>query len=378
MRGEDEKSGSLFSYVDLEDRVPSRHPLRLIREITNEVLASMSSKFTAAYAHIGRPSIAPEKLLRALLLQAFYSIRSERQLMEQLDFNLLYRWFVGLGIDETVWDATVFCKNRDRLLEAEIAATFLTGIISHKRVSRLLSRDHFSVDGTLIDAWASMKSFQPKAQTGGGGDADENGGGGRNQERNFHGQKRSNESHASSTDPEARLFRKGNGKESRLCYMGHAFMENRNGLVVGGMITTASGTAEREAALALTDGHRPVESTGGQRRITLGGDKGYDVAAFVEDLRERKVTPHIAVQDHLTKTGKRRKTKIDGRTTRHPGYAISQHCRKRIEEIFGWVKQSAGLRQSKFRGRDRVNAQFTLALAAYNLIRLPKLLEAPP
>ncbi len=378
MRGEDEKSGSLFSYVDLEDRVPSRHPLRLIREITNEVLASMSSKFTAAYAPIGRPSIAPEKLLRALLLQAFYSIRSERQLMEQLDFNLLYRWFVGLGIDETVWDATVFCKNRDRLLEAEIAATFLTGIISHKRVSRLLSRDHFSVDGTLIDAWASMKSFQPKAQTGGGGDADENGGGGRNQERNFHGQKRSNESHASSTDPEARLFRKGNGKESRLCYMGHAFMENRNGLVVGGMITTASGTAEREAALELTDEHRPVASAGGQRRITLGGDKGYDVAAFVEDLRERKVTPHIAVQDHLTKTGKRRKTKIDGRTTRHPGYAISQHCRKRIEEIFGWVKQSAGLRQSKFRGRDRVNAQFTLALAAYNLIRLPKLLEAPP
>ncbi|MDP6020288.1 MAG: IS5 family transposase [Alphaproteobacteria bacterium] len=377
MRGDDGKSGNLFSYVDLDDRVPKRHPLRLIRAIVNDVLADLSEDFSSVYSAMGRPSIAPEKLLRALLLQAFYSIRSERQLMEQLDFNLLYRWFVGLGIDDGVWDASTFCKNRDRLLEAEIAAKFLSGIIAHKRVARLLSRDHFSVDGTLIEAWSSMKSFRPKDQ----GD-DDGSTGGRNQEQDFHGQTRSNASHASVTDPDARLHRKGNGKESRLCYMGHALMENRHGLVVGGGITLASGTAEREAALEMIDKHRPQGiATGGkasQRRITLGGDKGYDVSDFVDELRARQVTPHIAVQDHLTKTGKRRKTRIDGRTTRQPGYLVSQRIRKRIEEIFGWIKESAGLRQSKFRGRARVNAQFTLALAAFNLIRLPKLLEAPP
>ena len=378
MRGDDGKSGNLFSYVDLDDRVPKRHPLRLIRAIVNDVLADLSSDFSSAYSGMGRPSIAPEKLLRALLLQAFYSIRSERQLMEQLDFNLLYRWFVGLGIDDGVWDASTFCKNRDRLLEAEIAAKFLSGIIAHKRVARLLSRDHFSVDGTLIDAWASMKSFRPKDDGGDGGHAGGGSGGGRNREQDFHGQKRSNESHASVTDPDARLYRKGNGKESRLCFMGHALMENRNGLVVGGGITLASGTAEREAALALLNEYRPSDAAGGERRLTLGGDKGYDVADFVDELRARKVTPHIAVQDHLSKTGKRRKTRIDGRTTGHSGYLVSQRIRKRIEEIFGWIKASAGLRQSKFRGRARVDAQFTLALAAFNLIRLPKLLEAPP
>ncbi len=384
MRGSDGESGNLFSYVDLDERVPKKHPLRLIRTIVNDVLADLSADFSLVYSDLGRPSIAPEKLLRALLLQAFYSIRSERQLMEQLDFNLLYRWFVGLGIDDGVWDASTFCKNRDRLLEAEIAAKVLRGIIEHSQVSRLLSRDHFSVDGTLIDAWASMKSFRPKDEGGGGdgvGGSDE-GDGGRNPERDFHGHKRSNESHASMTDPDARLYRKGKGKESRLCYMGHALMENRNGLVVGGALTLASGTAEREAALDMIDEHRPVTDTAGRtapsRRITLGGDKGFDVADFVDELRARQVTPHIAVQDHLTKTGKRRKTGIDGRTTRQPGYRVSQRIRKRIEEIFGWIKESAGLRQSKFRGRARVDAQFTLALAAYNLIRLPKLLEAPP
>lgn len=381
MRGDDGKSGSLFSYVDLDDRVPKRHPLRLIRTIVNDVLAGFSADFSSLYSAMGRPSIAPEKLLRALLLQAFYSIRSERQLMEQLDFNLLYRWFVGLGIDDGVWDASSFCKNRDRLLEAEIAAKFLAGIIAHKRVSRLLSRDHFSVDGTLIDAWASMKSFRPKDDGGDGGGADGSAGGG-NRERDFHRQKRSNASHASTTDADARLYRKGNGKESRLCYIGHALMENRHGLVVGGGVTLASGTAEREAALDMIDKHRPMTGKAGKtaspRRITLGGDKGFDVADFVDQLRQRQVTPHIAVQDHLTKTGKRRKTRIDGRTTRHPGYRLSQRVRKRIEEIFGWIKESAGLRQSKFRGRARVDAQFTLALAAFNLIRLPKLLEAPP
>ena len=370
MRGNDVKSGSLFSYVDLEDRVPVGHPLRLIREIVNDVLSELSGDFASIYSVIGRPSIAPEKLLRALLLQAFYSIRSERHLMEQLDFNLLYRWFVGLGVDDVVWDASTFAKNRERLLEAAIATKFLTGIIEHKRVSRLLSRDHFSVDGTLIDAWASMKSFRPK------GDRDDDGGqGGRNREHDFHRQKRNNTSHASRTDPEARLHRKGNSKESRLCYMGHALMENRHGLAVAGGITIASGTAEREAALDMIDRHRPRTAGSGVRRVTLAGDKGYDVAAFVDDLRARTVTPHVAVQGHLTKTGKRRKSKIDARTTRHRGYETSQRCRKRIEEIFGWIKSSAGLRQTKFRGKRRVDAQFTLAMAAYNLIRLPKLIE---
>ena len=375
MRGEDRSSGTLFSYVDLEARVPLTHPLRLIGEIVNDVLVSLSADFTSAYSAIGRPSIPPEQLLRALLLQAFYSIRSERQLMEQLEFNMLFRWFVGLGLDDLVWDATVFCHNRDRLLEADVSAKLLNGVIEHKKVRRLLSRDHFSVDGTLIDAWASMKSFRPK----GGGDDGNGSGSGRNQERDFHRHKRSNETHESTTDTDARLYRKGNGRESKICFMGHAFMENRNGLAVGGGVSLATGTAEREEALAMIDKHRPMDGKGGKRRITLAGDKGFDVAAFIDDLRERKVTPHIAIQDHLTKTGKRRKTKIDGRTTRHAGYAASQRIRKRIEEIFGWVKVQGGQDKTKFRGRQRVDASFTLALAAYNLIRLPKLLaEIPP
>ncbi len=375
MRGEDRSSGTLFSYVDLEARVPLTHPLRLIGEIVNDVLVSLSADFTSAYSAIGRPSIPPEQLLRALLLQAFYSIRSERQLMEQLEFNMLFRWFVGLGLDDLVWDATVFCHNRDRLLEADVSAKLLNGVIEHKKVRRLLSRDHFSVDGTLIDAWASMKSFRPK----GGGDDGNGSGSGRNQERDFHGHKRSNETHESTTDTDARLYRKGNGRESKICFMGHAFMENRNGLAVGGGVSLATGTAGREEALAMIDKHRPMDGKGGKRRITLAGDKGFDVAAFIDDLRERKVTPHIAIQDHLTKTGKRRKTKIDGRTTRHAGYAASQRIRKRIEEIFGWVKVQGGQDKTKFRGRQRVDASFTLALAAYNLIRLPKLLaEIPP
>ena len=374
MRGEDRQSGSFFSYVNLEERVPGNHPLRVIRGIVNDVLEGLGPDFEAAYSHTGRPSIPPEKLLRALLLQAFYSIRSERQLMEQLDFNLLFRWFVGLGIDAPVWDASTFCHNRDRLLEMDVSAKLLNGVVEHKKVRRLLSRDHFSVDGTLIEAWASMKSFRPKD---GGGDGAA--GSGRNGERDFHGEKRSNETHESTTDPDARLYRKGNGRESKICFMGHAFMENRHGLVVGGGVSLATGTAEREEALGMIDKYRPMDGKGGKRRITLAGDKGFDVAAFVDDLRARKVTPHIAVQDHLTKTGKRRKTKIDGRTTRHAGYRISQRIRKRIEEIFGWVKVQGGQDKTKFRGRQRVDASFTLALTAYNLIRLPKLLaEMPP
>lgn len=367
MRGSDKCSGSLFSYVDLEARVRSDHPLRAIREIANAALSDLSRAFTALYTEFGRPSIAPEKLLRAMLLQAFYGIRSERQLMERLEFDLLFRWFVGLGVDDPVWDHSTFSKNRDRLLEGEIAAKFLAAVLAQPKVKRLLSSDHFSVDGTLIEAWASIKSFRKKN----GGD-DDHQGPGRNAERNFHKEKRSNETHRSTTDPDARLYKKGDGQPAKLCYMGHALMENRHGLAIGGGISQATGTAERQTALELIDARGR-----GRRRITLGADKAYDVAQFVHDLRGRSVTPHIAVDGHLSKTGKRRKTAVDGRTTRHVGYDISQRCRKRIEEVFGWIKSSAGLAKVKLRGRDRVDAVFTLALAAYNLIRLPKLLAVP-
>ena len=365
MRGVDERSGTLFSYVDLEARVRGDHPLRLIREIANAALSDLTDEFAGLYTNFGRPSIAPEKLLRAMLLQAFYGIRSERQLMERMEFDLLFRWFVGLGVDDPAWDHSTFSKNRDRLLQGEIAGKFLRAIVSQPKVKRLLSSDHFSVDGTLIEAWASIKSFRHKD----GSDGD--GGSGRNAERNFHGEKRSNETHRSTTDPEAKLYRKGDGQPARLCYMGHALMENRHGLAVCGGATLATGTAEREAALALVEHH-------GQsgRRITLGADKAYDVTQFVTDLRARRVTPHIAIDGHLSKTGKRRKTAIDRRTLRHPGYEVSQRCRKRIEEVFGWIKSSAGLAKVKLRGRARVDAAFILALAAYNLVRLPKLLGA--
>lgn len=367
MRGSDERSGTLFSYVDLEARVRRDHPLRAIREIANAALSDLSRGFTALYTGFGRPSIAPEKLLRAMLLQAFYGIRSERQLMERLEFDLLFRWFVGLGVDDPTWDHSTFSKNRDRLLEGEIAAKFLTAVMAQPKVKRLLSSDHFSVDGTLIEAWASIKSFRRKD----GSDNDSEGPG-RNAERSFHNEKRSNETHQSTTDPDARLYKKGDGQPAKLCYIGHALMENRHGLVVGGGISQASGTAEREMALDLIDSRRHR-----RRRITLGADKAYDVEQFVHDLRERSVTPHIAIDGHLSKTGKPRKTAVDGRTTRYIGYDISQRCRKRIEEVFGWIKSSAGLAKVKLRGRDRVDAAFTLALAAYNLIRLPKLLAAP-
>lgn len=301
-----------------------------------------------------------------MLLQAFYGIRSERQLMERIEFDLLFRWFVGLGIDEAVWDHSSFTTNRERLLSGEIAAKFLRAVLAQPKVRRLISSDHFSVDGTLIEAWASSKSFRRKD-----GSDDDPQGPGRNAERNFHKEKRSNETHASTTDPEARLYKKGDGQPARLCYIGHVLMENRNGLAVDGGVTQASGTAEREAALAMLD--RQTR----RGRITLGADKAYDVRQFVEDLRKRSVTPHIAIDGHLSKTGKPRATAVDGRTTRHPGYAVSQRLRKRIEEVFGWGKGSAGLAKVKLRGRAKVDAVFTLALAAYNLIRLPKLLAVP-
>jgi transposase len=368
MRGSDERSGSLFSYVDLEARVRSDHPLRTIQEIANAALADLTGEFAALYPpRLGRPSIAPERLLRAMLLQAFYGIRSERQLMERMEFDLLFRWFVGLGVDDPAWDHSSFSKNRDRLLEGEIAAKFLAAVLAQPKVKRLLSSDHFSVDGTLLEAWASIKSFRRKD-----GDDNDSAGSGRNAERHFHKEKRSNETHRSITDPEARLYRKGDGQPARLCYMGHALMENRHGLVVGGGATLATGKAEREAALTLVD----AGPAGSGRRITLGADKAYDVADFVAALRARAVSPHIAIDGHLTKTGKRRRTAIDRRITRHAGYAVSQRCRKRIEEVFGWIKSSARLAKIKMRGRARVDAVFTLALAAYNLVRLPKLLGA--
>lgn len=367
MRGSDERSGELFSYVDLEARVRADHPLRVIRAVANEALGAMTGEFAALYSGVGRPSIALEKLLRAMLLQAFYGIRSERQLMERLDYDLLFRWFVGLGVDDPAFDHSSFSKNRDRLLAGEIATKFLAAVMDRPRVKRLLSSDHFSIDGTLIEAWASMKSFRPKDA----GD-DPPSGGGRNADANFRGEKRSNETHASTTDPDARLYRKADGQPAQLCYMGHALMENRHGLVVGSLVTRATGTAEREAALALLDRHRPAG-----RRMTLGADKAYDIAPFVADLRERRITPHIAVNAHRTKTGKRRRTLIDGRTTRHAGYAVSQRVRKRIEEAFGWIKAAAGFAKTRFRGTERVDAAFTLLTAAYNLVRLPKLLVGP-
>jgi transposase len=362
MRGGDERSGTLFSYVDLEARVGQDHPLRAIRAVVNEALSALEKEFSALYSPIGRPSIPPEKLLRAMLLQAFYSIRSERQLMERLEFDLLFRWFVGIGVDEAAWDHSVFSKNRDRLLEGAIAAKFLGAILTQPRVKRLLSTDHFSVDGTLIEAWASMKSFKPKV----GSDDPPADGGGRNREADFHGARRSNETHASTTDPEARLYRKGQGKEAKLCFLGHALMENRHGLLVDACLTQADGHAERVAALHMIEprADRP-------RAVTLGADKAYDAEDFVNELRAMRVTPHVAQNTNG------RSSAIDGRTTRHGGYAVSQRIRKRIEEAFGWIKTIAGQEKTRFRGRDRVGWAFTFAAAAYNLTRLPKLLAAP-
>jgi transposase len=365
MRGSDAGSGSLFSYVDLEQRVPAKHPLRVIKTIVDDVLVSLDAEFERLYQDTGRQSIAPERLLRASLLQAFYSVRSERQLMEQIDYNLLFRWFVGLGIDDAVWDHSTFSKNRDRLLDADVAAKFLEAVLRHRKVKLFLSDDHFSVDGTLVEAWASLKSF--RAKDGG----DEPPSPGRNGERDFHGEKRANDTHVSTTDPDAKLYRKGNGQPAKLCFMGHVLMENRNGLVVKAHLGEASGTAEREAAFLMITRASP-----GSGRITLGADKAYDAASFIEDLRQMAVTPHIARNDAATKTGKRRRSRIDARTTRHTSYAASQRVRKRIEEAFGWAKTIAGLAKTKLRGTPRNAFKFTFTMAAYNLIRMPKLLAA--
>ena len=339
----------------------------------------LSADFQDLYSGMGRPSIAPEKLLRAMLLQAFHSIRSERQLMERLELDLLFRWFVGLGIDDAVWDHATFSKNRDRLLAGEIAAKFLSVVLDRPRVKRLLSSDHFSVDGTLVEAWASMKSFKARdgapdgASDGGSKDDGDNatgggaGGGGHNAGSDFRGQRRTNATHRSTTDGEAMLYRKGAGMEARLCYIGHGLMENRSGLIVDTRLTLVSGHAERLAALDMIE---PLADRAGA--ITLGADRGYDTADFVEELRERNVRPHVA------QNTSRRRSAIDGRTTRHPSYATSQRIRKRIEEAFGWIKTVAGMAKTKLRGRAKVDWAFSFAAAAYNLVRLPKLLAAGP
>ena len=363
MRGSDQRSGTLFSYVDLETRVRPDHPLRTIRHLTDVALASLSGEFSAIYAtRMGRPSIPPEMLLRAMLLQAFYSIRSERQLMERLEFDLLFRWFVGLGVDDPARDHSSFSKNRDRLLAGEIAAKFLAAVLAQPRVKRLLSSDHFSVDGTLIEAWASMKSFRLKDQS---GDQAPPSAGGRNAEVDFKGQTRSNETHASTTDPEARLYRKGPGMEAKLCFIGHALMENRSALIVDTCLTSADGHAERIAALAMIEprADRP-------RAVSIGADKAYDAEDFVNELRSMNVRAHVA------QNTSGRRSSIDRRTTRHAGYGMSQRIRKRIEEGFGWIKTVAGQRKTRFRGRDRVGLAFAFTAVAYNLVRLPKLLGA--
>ncbi|MGH7261845.1 MAG: IS5 family transposase [Nitrospiraceae bacterium] len=359
MRGCFRDQGGLFSYISPEARVSPLHPLRQIRGLVRAVLQDLSHSLGKLYASEGRPSIPPEQLLSALLLQVFYSIRSERQLMEQLDYNLLYRWFVGLAPDDPVWDATTFTKNRDRLHQGDVFQKFMMKLLNHSQVKPLLSDEHFSVDGTLVEAWASQKSFKPKDGSDGDG-------------TNWHKQKRSNETHVSTTDPDSRLYRKAAGREAKLCYMGHVTMENRNGLAVAGMVTQANGTAEREASESMLE----AKAQEAGHRITAGEDKAYDTADHVAALRAANVTPHVAQNDCVTKTGKRRKSAIDDRTTRHQGYAMSQARRKMIECIFGWGKQHGTMRKTKHRGVSRVAAGFLLNLIAYNLIRIPKLIAA--
>ncbi len=371
MRGGAEETKQLFSYVDMEERIAADHPLRAIRALVEDVLAELSVRFGKLYSHTGRPSIPPEHLLKASLLQAFFTVRSERQLMEQIDYNMLYRWFVGLSADAPVWDASVFSKNRERLFEADVARAFMVKLLNLPQVKGLLSSEHFSVDGTLIDAWASMKSFQAKDGSG------EPPSGGRNGERDFRSEKRSNATHESKTDPDARLFRKGDGQSSRLCFMGHALMENRNGLIVDCEVSKATGTAEREAALAMIRRSRKGKTRVVRKnRITLGADKGFDAEDFVIALKGQRVTPHIAINARTYASGTVRKTAVDGRTTRHEGYDISQRCRKRIEESFGWAKTVGGAAKLKVRGLAKARGFFIFRMIAYNLIRIPKLLAA--
>jgi len=361
MRGEDRQQQDLFLYANLEELIPADHPLRPIRAMVDRALKALDERFDELYDEAGRPSIAPERLLRAQLLMLLFSIRSERQLVEQLRYNLLYRWFVGLSLNEEVWHATVFTKNRDRLLAGEVARQFLAAVVEQAQRQGLLCREHFSVDGTMLEAWASHKSFRPRRQQ---GDEEEPTGVGRNREVDFRGERRSNQTHESTTDPEARLWRKSPTAEARLCYLGHVLTENRHGLVVKVQVTPAWGRAEREAALAM------VREVAAGRRVTLAADRAYDTQDFVERLRAMKVTPHVA----QNRSGRR--SAVDGRTVRHEGYRLSQRARKRVEEFFGWLKTVAGLRKLRWRGKEKVGWMVTLAAAAYNLVRMRNLMAA--
>jgi transposase len=360
MRGDDDRAQpTMWSYVPLEQRIPAEHPLRPIRALVDGVLSELSAKFDAIYARGGRPSIAPEKLLRALLLQVLYTVRSERMLMEQLDYNLLFRWFVGLAMDDPIWDPTVFSKNRERLVQGDIARAFFERVVELARARGLLSSEHFTVDGTLIEAWSGLKSFKRKDTP--APPPDDPG----NPTVNFHGERRSNATHASTTDPEARLFCKGPRQEAKLRYQGHVLMENRHGLAVDAALSSATGYGERETALAL------VAARPGRQPVTLGADKAYDTRDFVQALRRLGVTPHVA------QNISRRSSAIDRRTTRHAGYLVSQRERKRIEEIFGWLKTVGLLRQTRHRGAARVGWMFVFGLAVYNLVRIRNLVEQP-
>lgn len=362
MRGQVTKQSSMLSLVGPEQRVPKDHPLRLIKAMADMGLAFLSPKFDEIYAEEGRPSIPPERLLKACLLIAFFSIRSERQLCEQLNYNLLYRWFLDMSMEEPVFDASTFAKNKERLLAAEIAHRFFEEIWAQAKKAGLTSSEHFTVDGTLIEAWASMKSFKPKNEKPGDRRPPDDPG---NPTVDFHGQKRSNETHQSTTDPEARLAKKAKGQQARLAFSGHVLMENRNGLCAGVTVAEANGRAEPEEALKLV---RELKMKG-TRPKTLGGDKGYDTAEFVNGLRDEGITPHVAQ--------KARYSNIDRRTTRHPGYALSQRCRKRVEEIFGWGKTIGGIRKTRYRGKERTGWWALISATAYNLVRMSSLMEAP-
>ena len=353
MRGDDTQQSTMFSYLSPEGRVPASHPLPPIRLLVDRILLRLNRRFEEMYATTGRPSIAPEKLLRALLLQILYSVRSERMLMEQLAYNLLFRWFVGLNMDEEVWVPTVFSKNRDRLLAGEVAEAFFDEVLAEAKDLDLLSAEHFTVDGTLIEAWAALKSFQRKDGSGPGPSDTDRG----NPTMDFQGETRGNQTHGSTTDGDARLARKGEGKEAKLCYGAHVLMENRNGLVVNTRVTLATGTSEREASIEM------VEEIPGERAVTLRADKGYDTKDHVAQLRERKVTPHVAQKKHSA---------VDGRTTRHSGYQVSQKG-KRVEEIFGWLKTVGMLRKTRHKGVRRVGWVFAFAASAYNLVRVRNL-----
>jgi transposase len=363
MRGAETKQATMLSVLTPERRVPQNHPLRAVKKLADAALVELSPTFSAMYSTVGRPSIPPERLLKASLLMALYTVRSERLFCEQLDYNLLFRWFLDMNMDEESFVPTVFTKNRKRLIEHEVASRFFGAIVEQARAAGLMSDDHFTVDGTLIEAWASLKSFKRKDEKPGDKSPPDDPG---NPTVDFHGEKRSNDTHESKTDPEARLARKGNGKEAKLSYSQHALMENRNGLLVEIQIAPATGTAERDTAIKMIDEYLP-----GTERITLAGDKGFDTRGFVENCRERNVTPHVAKNE-----GPRRSSAIDGRTTRHSGYSVSQVIRKRVEEIFGWTKTVGNFRKTRFRGLERTQLASYLVGAAYNLMRMAKLLTA--